>query len=231
MKRAWSTKAVVSVACLIPGLSVMLFFGVGMAQTSDSDGEKFSKYLFSEVHGQLVEKALASIPQSVFHSCPELVAKPARVTALTAITIGPDGLPNSGAWKEAAPVEGCGNDTVLNFYFVVGRDGAIKGTAGFPGSTHADPALQRDALRYALIGVHLRAKECSHFDVKDTRFEGHDLPFHTSFPGQDSKKQGAPWWETWTLVGCGRTFDVPLLFLPDATGTNIVQRSDKIVER
>jgi len=57
---------------------------------------------------------------------------------------------NVGSWKQAFPVSGCGNDTVLHIYFTATADKKINAIVGLPGSTHADLTLQRN-------GVNVRA--------------------------------------------------------------------------
>jgi hypothetical protein len=190
----------------------------GMAQTID--GEKFHKYLYSDAHQAFVARAFSQIPKTVFQKCPGLVSKGSNSIPLKPISFSLDGFPNSGAWKQEFPVEGCGNDTTLNFYFVVGSDAKINVIVAFPGSTHADLLLQNDTLKYASEAAKPKANQCEHFDVKNTRFEGFGLP-NQKRPDPGPNERFRPWWETWTLVGCGRSFDVPVDFSPSDKGTKI----------
>ncbi len=81
-----------------------------------------------------------------------------------------------------------------------------------------------------MTGPGLRAKDCKQFVITNTRFEGFGLRDPaTPDPGEGA--QFRPWWETWTLTGCGHSFDVPMNFTPDATGTQIVQKAETITER
>ena len=119
--------------------------------------------------------------------------------------------PNTSAWKEAIPVTGCGADAVLNIYFQAAKGGKVKTIVGFPGTTHADLVLQGDAQTYAILGAGLVDKDCKSFIVKDTRFEAFGLADPPkSDPGPDDAMR--PWWETWTVAGCDRTFEVQLDF-------------------
>ena len=188
----------------------------------------FQKYTASPDYRALIDKALASLPPEVFQKCPSLVSPPSTVTVAAPITMGPDGLPKTGAWWQRFPVSGCGNDTTLNLNFSVRADGKIVVTVALPGTTHADLTLQHDGLFYATVGAGTRAKSCKTFIVKNTRFESygsHDHPTHSPAQGQFQ-----PWWESWVVTGCGRTFNVPMDFSPDATGTQITQRSQTITE-
>jgi hypothetical protein len=178
----------------------------------------------------LVSRAIAAIPANVFQRCPGLVSPGSKSTLLRPVTFAEDGTLSSGAWKQEFPVSGCGNDTTLNIYFSVDPARQVRFLVGLPGATHADIVLQSDAIKYAQMGASVKAKDCQRFDVKNTQFNVYGLPdMQRPDPGPNDKFR--PWSETWTLIGCGRTFDVPLNFSPDATGTQITQQSGKVVER
>lgn len=73
------------------------------------------------------------------------------------------------------------------------------------------------------------AKGCKSFDVTDTKFEGFRLSKAAApDPGPDNHFR--PWRETWTLIGCGVTIDIPIDFVPDAKGTQVIRAAD-VVER
>ena len=141
---------------------------------------------------------------------------------LKPISFGKDGFPNSGEWKQSFPVSGCGNDTILNFYFSANADEKINTIIGLPGTTHTGTVLGRDAVSYANLGASLVVKDCKAFDVKNTRFEAYGAP-KPPVPDPGPGHPRRPWWETWTMTGCGRTVDVPIDFVPDETGTRIIQ--------
>ena len=200
------------------------------AQAQSVDRELFQAYLNSKFRAALIARLTSRLPEEVFRSCPSLVSANAKVTVVKSVAFAPDGIPNRGAWWERLPVAGCGNDTVLNFYFFAGADGKINTTTGLPGTTHADFGLQRDALKFAYLGAGTLAKDCRRFVVKNTRFSaygGRDR--RTPDPGAGDPYR--PWWEIWTVAACGRTFDVPIEFLPDRTGTQIVQTTNDVIER
>jgi hypothetical protein len=211
---------------LLLAWSAMITSATGLlAQTSDSD--RLQTFTRSEFYKSLVNRALAAIPQTIFQRCPTLVSNGSRVVVIKPVSFGSDGFPNAGMWKQSFPVSGCGNDTILNLYFFAGADEKINTTIGVPGATHADLALQRDALLYARIGAARVIKHCKAFEVKSTRFEAYGLQNPPmADPGQD--KPLRPWWETWTMVGCDHTIDVPIDFVPDSTGTRIIQPTDTV---
>jgi hypothetical protein len=74
------------------------------------------------------------------------------------VSFGQSGYPNGGAWKQTFPVSGCGNDTILNLISSLAPT-KVNTAIGIPGTTLADPILQRDAVQYANIGSSLAAKD------------------------------------------------------------------------
>lgn len=208
-----------------------------VAQTA-VDRMLFQKYLASGAHKDLVKSALDALPPEVFHRCEAFKPSEPDLVEQKPISFSKDGLPTAGAWRESLPVKGCGNDTILNFNFVVADDGTIKVLADLPGATHADRILQHDAVPYATTGASVHAKGCPQFIITNTHFDAFIVkPASTDAPAQKAKPelprtpQSRPWRETWTVAGCGRKFDVPINFVPDATGTLITQKSEEIVER
>jgi hypothetical protein len=212
-------------AWLMALAAAMLPLHAARAQSADQNA--FKKYINSTEHGRVVAAALQSLPHEIFQRCPKLVAPGSTVTITQPIAMS-DGKPQAGAWWQRFPVKGCGNDTVLNLYFAVGNDGKVVTNIALPGTTRADLVLQHDALAYAGFGPRMRAKDCKSLMITNTKFEGfgsHDHPTPNPAAGKFQ-----PWWETWTVKGCGHTFSVPMDFAPDASGTQIKQRPDDIRE-
>lgn len=203
--------------------------GISTAQPiSEPQLQTFTK---SEFYKGLLNKILAKFPEAVFARCPTLVSKGSQVTVVQPVSFAASGYPNAGVWKQTFPISGCGNDTILNIYFLAKADEKIDSIASLPGTTAADLKLQNDAAMFARIGAHIAVKDCegSKFIIKNTKFEGFGLsnpPTPDPGPGQRLR----PWWETWTMTGCGRTLDVPVDFIPNDKGTQIVQPGG-VVER
>jgi hypothetical protein len=191
------------------------------------DGNQMQAFISSDFYKELLTRALAGLPQAVFPRCPTLVSGAAKVTVLKPISFAGDGSPNAGLWRQRISVKGCGNDTVLNFYFSAGADKKINTVIGIPGMTLADLTLQRDAVLFANTGAMSVAKGCKSFEVTNTRFEGFGLTKPPT-PDPGSENHFRPWWETWTMVGCGHTIDVPIDFIPDQKGTQILQPSGSV---
>lgn len=215
--------AIASIAGLLASISQP---GAIRAQ-ADGAGQ-LQAFMKTAAYGQLVNRGLATLPDSVFKRCPTLVSGGSKVIVLKPASFGSDGSPISGYWVQRFPVSGCGNDTILTFFFSAGADGKINIVVGVPGATHANLTLQRDADRYASIGAGLAAKDCKTFVVKNTKFESYGLQTPaTPDPGPGQRLR--PWWETWTMIGCGKTVDVPIDFVPDETGAQIIEPGRAIV--
>lgn len=187
-----------------------------------AEARQLQAFTASDYYKDVLNHTFEAIPEPIFRRCSTLVSTGSRVTILKPVSFGTDGRPNAGLWRQDFPVSGCGNDTVLHLYFTAGADEKIRALIGVPGTTRGDLTLQRDALMYAKIGATHVVKDCKTFYVKNTKFEAFGLVKPaTSDPGPAARFR--PWWETWTLVGCDRTVDVPIDFVPDAKGTTIIQ--------
>lgn len=207
-------------ASLIMLLVFILVSSESRGQTADSN--QFQTFTKSDFYKRLVGSSLRAIPEIVFKQCPALKSGNSNLLIIKPVSFGQSGYPNGGAWKQTFPVSGCGNDTILNLYFFAGADEKVNTAIGIPGTTLADPILQRDAVQYANIGSSLAAKDCKLFLVKNTKFESFGLSIPPT-PDPGPSQRFRPWWETWTMVGCNRTFRTPMNFIPDAKGTRVVQ--------
>jgi hypothetical protein len=210
---------------MIKGLKAMLgvaALAAPVAAKAQSETAGLEVFTRTPFYGQLVAHTLASVPADVFRPCPTLATRGTRITILKPMAFAKDGFPTAGIWKQTIPVSGCGADITLNVYFAATPDEKINSLVAAPGDTHADAVIQADALtsaKAALAAAHL---DCASADVKDTHFEAYGLihpPTADPGPGHPDR----PWWETWTLIGCGHSVRVPLDFLPAATGTRVIQ--------
>lgn len=196
-------------------LALPAFVSFAAAQ-DQPDVAKFQAFVRnSDAHKALIGKALAALPPTVFRRCSNLVSQGSKVTVLKPISFGPNGLPNVGAWKEAFPVSGCGNDTVLNFFFSASKSDKIDTFVGLPGTTLADLVLQKDAMNEALAAaIRPETKDCKSQDVINTEYLK-----EVGAPVEGAK--GSPWDELWTFSACGVKVQVTVHFIPDPTGTSI----------
>lgn len=209
--------------------SVVLLVHPKVSKAQAVDGNQMQKFTRSDFYRGLINRAFTAIPKAVFQQCPALKSDSSRVTIIKPVSFAASGFPNAGFWKQSFPVSGCGNDTTLNVFFSATADEKIDTLIGASGDTRAEYILQKDTHKYAQIGANLAAKDCnaSSFGVKDTKFEGFDLselPLRNAVPYNGVR----PWRETWTMIGCGHTIDVPVYFSPDAKGTQIMAGGAKV---
>jgi hypothetical protein len=120
----------------------------------------------------------------------------------------------AGAWRQIVTEEGCGTTRILNVFLFVQSPRQVGAVPMLPGTTHADLQLQRDAGRYVQIGAHLPEANCGTTYVADTAFIKQAA---VALPGA----KALPWEESWTIITCTRRLEVPIHFIPDATGTTI----------
>jgi hypothetical protein len=122
-----------------------------------------------------------------------------------------------GAWKQVVDEEGCGVRRILNvLVFAQGQSASVEPL--LPGTTRADPILQRDAVKFAVQAAATvsegREVNCQIGYVADTEFIEQE-----SVTLEGAK--GPSWRELWTLVSCAHKMQIPVHFIPDSTGTSI----------
>lgn len=200
-------------------LSAVIAIGGACETRAQGDNAAFQAFTRTQFYQGLINRQFAAIPHDVFQRCPSLVSQGSQIKVLRPVTFAADGFPVDGLWKQSFPVSGCGNDTVLNFYFNATAAEKVDAVIAAPGDTHASLVLQQDASRYATVGT---LKACPAVYIKTTKFEAYGLKVpNTPDPGPGQPMR--TWWESWTMVGCGHTYIVPLDFMPDAKRTTIVQ--------
>jgi len=124
------------------------------------------------------------------------------------------GHPAAGAWKQSITEKGCGQDRLLNVFFWLDPNHSIRAMPLFPGTTHADPVLQKDAMSQAAMAAQWPEKDCKTGWMENTEFLK-----ETGAPLDGVK--GKPWDELWTLASCTKKAQVTMHFIPDKTGTTI----------
>ncbi|HEX4739085.1 MAG TPA: hypothetical protein VH331_16150 [Allosphingosinicella sp.] len=196
---------------------------LAVASTTPATGQtvadtSLQKLVLSTGYQANIARLFSSLPSDVFQRCPTLVSKGSTVTILKQPTFAADGYPTSGTWKQSFPVSGCGNDTIINFFFFAQPDEKITSLIGAPGDTHADPILQRDAMRDVMMAAKTQAPGCSAPHLRTTRFEGRP---GAQAGGATARTAPSGWAETWTVSACGRLLTIPVTFIPDATGTRV----------
>ena len=125
--------------------------------------------------------------------------------------------PQSGSWIEHVAVEGCAKSRRFNVLVSVRQPGAIAIIPMLPGTSHADPVLQKDGAAFAFAAARVDPKGCKPIYLVDTDYLGPlpDKPLVAGKPG---------WSERWTVAQCDKHTVVDMRFIPDVKGTTIVAR-------
>ncbi len=150
--------------------------------------------------------------------CPKPELKNMNVLVSKLPEFSEDGNPTSGVWRVIGRFEGCGVSRIFNIHYAF-QSGKMVRIALLPGTTLAEPRLQKDGLMYAAMGISgLASKGCTDIQYTDTKFIGFGEESPVAMPGRDKRS----WSEEWTVRACGVTGIVPMRFIPDATGTAII---------
>ena len=115
-----------------------------------------------------------------------------------------------GLWREQVASAGCGTIVLLNVFSLAGPSGVPELLGGLPGTTRADPVLQKSGLPVAVRGLPAAAAGCHDIRVVDTALSK-DAP----------KDRMASWHEDWTVLACDQAYQIPLRFTPTADGATI----------
>lgn len=135
------------------------------------------------------------------------------------VEIGSNGRPLSGAWQEVIHMDGCAGSGLLNLFTIMDPQGAAHVLAGLTGSTHADLALEKDALLQVFGMAMTRVSlGCKDGKVTETTFLGSLDPSNTQGAGGAA---GSPWHELWTVTACNVKIDEDVTFTPHPGGTYI----------
>ncbi|HEV2673203.1 MAG TPA: hypothetical protein VGV37_01595 [Aliidongia sp.] len=200
-------------------------FGLGLAARASAAepppvSPQFQKFILLQENRQAVVQSLqAQWTQFVGVACANVKPVDWQVEVLDPVDFRGDGKPLKGSWKETVTSEGCGFRKVFTVVSAINTDGTVKHIDMLPGTSHADPFLERDAIGQArAAAASILPKECQQVLISDTAFVAQEgEPAAATLPGRDPH----PWREEWTLKGCNATAIVTLHFVPDAKGTGI----------
>jgi hypothetical protein len=183
------------------------------------DQSAFSQLLNDQTLQQRILDAAGRSTVMIQNPCPSAhYAIDNKLFIHTAPTLDSSGRIVGGEWRHAVHEEGCGQTRVLNVLVRAQGQSTLSTMPLLPGTTHAGPVLQKDAVKYAVqtvIGVPGGYDpNCKIGYVEDTEFVSQES---TAVQGG----REPPWRELWTLVSCVQKMQVPMLFVPDSTGTSI----------
>lgn len=187
--------------------------------THAEDGAAYTNYLNDPGLRQSIINAAARSTVIIQNPCAEAQYRVATSPLVfKPMAFDSSGGPIAGILKYPVKEDGCGITRILNVFVIVQGPRQVA-TVPFllPGTTHADPGLQKDAVQYAgaaaavLVG---KNEECKIKYFADTEFLEQEAPV----PGA----KVSPWRERWTMIQCSKKLIIPMRFIPDATGTQIV---------
>jgi hypothetical protein len=165
------------------------------------------------------QNALAAVKQSAVMANNPCPTAQYALTGRGEVYVPPErdasGVTTKGAFKLEFHEEGCGASRILNAFGVVQSPGKLALAPLLPGTTHATPQVQKGAMDLASAAAGPAEKDCKIGYVADTQFVRQEVVA----PGSAT---AAPWQELWTLVSCTRRAQVPMRFIPQAHGTQVV---------
>ncbi len=125
----------------------------------------------------------------------------------------------SGIWSEKVMESGCGPaPRQLNILTLLQPGSPPARIPTMPGSTHADPTTQRNALQYAqAVAMRGSPPGCKQEVFTDTQFDG-----YTGLPNADiTNRDSRAWREYWLLSACGTDYVISLTFTPNEKGIQL----------
>jgi hypothetical protein len=201
---------------------LIALFGILLGTVADQpaladDVAQFATFLKDPVMRQNLINAAAKSTVIVQNPCSAAQYSVATTPiVLKRMVFDSAGHPAAGMLKFPVKEEGCGITRILNTLIWVQGPGTAGTAALAPGTTHADPVLQKDASMRAYTAAVVAARPDAACNVKylaDTEFI-------------ERENSGSPtpsaWRESWTIVLCNKKVVVPVKFIPDPKGTTIV---------
>jgi hypothetical protein len=165
-----------------------------------------------------IDESSAKAWASQVPGCTEPKVTQRNVLILEAPKFDAQGSPLSGNWRVITHIDGCAETRIISLQYWFPASGKLATTLMLPGTSIADPLLQRDAILYAQTGMAAIApRDCKESPVINTQFKSWDS---AELPGAKGAVR-RPWTEEWTVRLCGVSGVVPMHFVPDATGTTI----------
>ena len=193
--------------------------GVIASKARADDQAAFSHLLADQTLQQQIVDAAGQSTVMLQKPCPSAkYTLRNKLSVQTAIAFDSSGHIVAGDWKHTVEEQGCGQTRILNVLAVVKGLNTVATIPLLPGTTHAGSVLQKDAVQYAAQVVATvpggQDPGCKTVYVEDTQFLSQDS-------AAVAGGKAPPWREIRTLVSCVQMMRVPMLFVPDSTGTPI----------
>lgn len=212
------TQRPLSIALPICLIAVLAGSAAGGAALNSSISPALASIIASPEHQKAVIEAAQQSSAWINNRCAGATfAITSDVAIYQPLALDEQQRPMAGSWRERVMAQGCGANRVLNVLTFVKSPGRLVSGTLLPGTTRADPLLQRDAFRYAVIAAK-PPSGCARIYVADTAFVGAEGAANASLP---PARRLPPWKEEWTVAACDQRSVVTVHFVPDATGTTI----------
>jgi hypothetical protein len=216
-----------ALACAMPA------FADARDGMAEAERAGFDAYLASPVYAARLADLVAKAKPLFFAGCETLAQEKTGTIVLTPVHMGTDGIPKDGKWKSSVLVNGCGKERIVNAFFVVGGDSKVHFILTYPGTTLADPTLQRDTVMYVLMAAMTKSMDCKKQTVINTRFVSFGEASEQSKTAaaiQQAVPAGGEMREVWAVDACGKFLEVTVRFLKNAAGTTISASNKDVVE-
>jgi hypothetical protein len=204
---------------LMAALSGILLGMIGGRSALADDSAQLATFLNDPVMRQNLINAAAKSTVVVQNPCSTAQYRVANMpNVVKPMVFDSAGHATAGMLQFPVKEEGCGVTRILNTIIWVQGPGTAGTAAIAPGTTHADPVLQKDAALRAFGAAVVAAPPDAACNVKylaDTDFIERDKAIEGS-------SMSPPWRESWTIVLCNKKVVVPVKFTPDLKGTLIV---------
>ncbi len=157
----------------------------------------------------IVEKQFLAYEASLTTRCKDIHPDWSHATygVYGQIEFDKDGYPYKGVWAEKVPGTACGEPRRFRAMIVV-REGRLDTAHMLPGDSETSAQLEsdvRDPMLAAAEGFARDIKPSCVIDVLDTHLIDNPAPPN-------------PWHEVWLVNICGHRLNIPITFIPDATG-------------
>lgn len=198
--------------------------GAGSALADAQNG--LAKFLTTPDEQRAVRESAVADWNASAAPCPRAQGGVENVAFYKTPTFNTAEMPTAGAWKLTTRWTGCGQSKLFSLLYSVGADGRLSRSRLLPGSTAADPLLQRDGTLYAKLAMETDTSKpagCKDIRIVDTTFGAYGPAASAVRPGAEPRS----WNETWTVNACGTVAMVAISFLPNATGTTVSAKLDK----
>lgn len=223
------SRACAAVGCFV--LSCASYAGPA-DEMSRSDTKGFNAYLASPAFDSRQADFVKMAKDAFYKTCETVTLGERQVQLAKPVRIGDDGQPSEGVWKVSVPADGCGTARLLNAFFIANPKKVVF-LLTYPGTTQADPFLQRDTVMYVLTAASLQDTKCDGKNrlIINTHYDGEEKLSLSPSPAQEklglanSQKN-----ETWIAEICGHFYAVKVKYIPNLLGTNISTSNKEVSE-